>query len=122
MKINKSKLSKTASGFSKTLIGSLVGISLMTSSVFAAQFNLKFQSSDNAGNANYVLMQDWAKGLDKLTHGVVSIEMLPVNSIVKHTETLEAVGSGILDGHVTATGYFSGKDPAFGLLGNTVGA
>ncbi len=29
---------------------------------------------------------------------------------------------GVLDGHLTATGYFSGKDPAFGLLGNMVGA
>ena len=104
MKTNKSKLSKTATVISKTVIGSLAGISLMTSAAFAAEFNLKFQSSDNAGNANYVLMQDWANGVEKLTNGVVSIEMLPVNSIVKHTETLEAVGSGILDGHVTATG------------------
>ena len=122
MKINKSKLSKTAGVFSKTLIGSLAGLGLMTSTVFAAEFNLKFQSSDNAGNANYVLMQDWATSIDKLTAGKVSIEMLPAGSIVKHTETLESVGLGILDGHITATGYFSGKDPAFGLLGNTVGA
>ncbi len=28
----------------------------------------------------------------------------------------------ILDGHVTATEFFSGQDPAFGLLGNMVGA
>jgi len=122
MKINKSNLSRKAVVISKTLIGSVAGISLMTSTVLAAEFNLKFQSSDNAGNANYVLMQDWANSIDKLTDGVVSVEMLPAGSIVKHTETLESVGSGILDGHITATGYFSGKDPAFGLLGNTVGA
>ncbi|NRA56092.1 MAG: TRAP transporter substrate-binding protein DctP, partial [Gammaproteobacteria bacterium] len=122
MKINKSNLSKKAVVISKILFGSVAGISLMTSTVLAAEFNLKFQSSDNAGNANYVLMQDWANSIDKLTAGVVSVEMLPAGSIVKHTETLESVGSGILDGHITATGYFSGKDPAFGLLGNTVGA
>ena len=29
---------------------------------------------------------------------------------------------GVLDGHISVTGYFSGKDPAFGLIGNTVGA
>ena len=122
MKIIKTNISKTAAVISKTVIGSLAGISLMTSAAFAAEFELKFQASDNAGNANYVIMQQWANGVEKLTNGVVSIEMLPVGSIVKHTETLEAVGSGILDGHITATGYFSGKDPAFGLLGNTVGA
>jgi TRAP-type mannitol/chloroaromatic compound transport system substrate-binding protein len=29
---------------------------------------------------------------------------------------------GIIDGHITATGYFTGQDPAFGLIGNMVGA
>lgn len=88
----------------------------------AKDYKLKFQSSDNAGNPNFIIQKEWAEQVKKMTDGRVTIEMLPVNSIVKHTETLDAISAGILDGHVTATGYFSGKDPAFGLLGNTVGA
>jgi TRAP-type mannitol/chloroaromatic compound transport system substrate-binding protein len=47
---------------------------------------------------------------------------LPVESIVAHNETQDAIAAGILDGHVTDTSYFSGKDPAFGLIANPVGA
>lgn len=88
----------------------------------AAEYELKFQSSDNSGNPNFELKKEWAARVNTMTGGRVTIEMLPVGSIVKHTETLDAVAAGVIDGHVTATGYFSGKDPAFGLLGNTVGA
>ena len=87
----------------------------------AKDYKLKFQSSDNSGNPNFVIQQEWAERVKKMTNGRITIEMLPVNAIVKHTETLDAISAGILDGHVTATSYFSGKDPAFGLLGNTVG-
>ncbi len=85
-------------------------------------YNLKFQSSDNTGNANFILKKEWAERVKVMSNGRINIEMMPVGSIVKHSETLDAISSGILDGHVTATGYFSGKDPAFGLIGNTVGA
>jgi TRAP-type mannitol/chloroaromatic compound transport system substrate-binding protein len=48
--------------------------------------------------------------------------MLPVGSIVEYNETLDAVGSGILSGHITDASYFTGKDPAFALIGNPTGA
>lgn len=111
--------------FSSLLSVLLLGIVIAVSSpgnAIAKNYKLKFQSSDNAGNPNFVIQQEWAERVKRMTNGRVTIEMLPVNSIVKHTETLDAISAGILDGHVTATGYFSGKDPAFGLLGNTVGA
>ena len=103
-----------------------IAAAALAASVGTAQaadtFNLKFQSSDNTGNQNFLLKKEWAARVKEATGGRVNIEMMPVGSIVKHTETMDAIGSGILDGHVTATGYFSGKDPAFGLIGNTVGA
>jgi len=95
---------------------------LVLGNAIAADYNWKFQSSDNTGNPNFILKKAWTERVKDMTGGRVEIEMLPVGSIVKHTETLDAINSGVLDGHVTATGYFSGKDPAFGLLGNTVGA
>lgn len=83
---------------------------------------LKFQSSDPAGDANFQFYDAWAKGVSEETGGQVSIELLPVGSVVDFQETLDAVGAGILDGHITDTSYFAGKDAAFGLIANPVGA
>jgi len=108
----------------KTLITSVLtlGLSLSSLANAANSYKFKFQSSDNAGNTNFIAQQKWAKNVKELTNGRIIIDMLPVGTVVKHTETLDAISAGVLDGHVTALGYFAGKDPAFGLLGNTVGA
>lgn len=113
-------MNKIVSGLMMAAFAGTVAIGSATAA--DKTFNYKFQSSDNAGNANYMLKQEWAADLKVVSGGRINVEMMPVGSIVKHTETLDAISSGILDGHITATGYFSGKDPAFGLLGNTVGA
>ena len=88
----------------------------------AQEWSLRFQSSDPAGNANYILQQEWVEDVAERTDGRVEIELLPVESIVAHSETQDAVAAGILDGHFTDTSYFAGKDPAFGLIANPVGA
>ncbi len=91
------------SNLKKSLIGSIcIALSLCTMANAAEVFKYKFQSSDNAGSENFKAQQAWSENVN--------------------TETLDAISTGIIDGHVTAVGYFSGKDPAFGLLGNTVGA
>lgn len=87
-----------------------------------AALNLNFQSSENAGSYIFVEEERWAKSVSEKSQGKINITILPVEAIVKHSETLEAISAGFLDGHITASGYFSGKDPAFGLLGNSVGA
>jgi TRAP-type mannitol/chloroaromatic compound transport system substrate-binding protein len=83
---------------------------------------LKFQSSDPAGNPNFILQQGWAEAVAEKSGGKIAIELLPVESIVAHNETQDAIAAGILDGHITDTSYFAGKDPAFGLIANPVGA
>lgn len=105
----------------QTLGVAAVTATLATAS-FAQDYSLRFQSSDPAGNPNFVLKQAWAERVNALSNGRISIEMLPVGTIVQHTETLDAVASGIIDGHVTDTSYFTGKDAAFGLIANPVGA
>ena len=91
-------------------------------SAYAQDMTLKFQSSDPAGNPNFILQQGWAESVNEKTDGRIAIELLPVESIVAHNETQDAIAAGILDGHVTDTSYFAGKDPAFGLIANPVGA
>ncbi len=95
---------------------------LMSTSVLAADFNFKFQSSDPSGDKNFQVQKEWTERVTQMSGGRIKIDLLPVGAVVKHTETLDAIRMGVLDGHITATGYFSGKDPAFGLIGNMVGA
>lgn len=100
-----------------------IGFVAMTATAgYAQDFALRFQSSDPSGNPNFELKQEWAASVEALTNGRVTVEMLPVNSIVQHTETQDAVSAGIIDGHITDTSYFTGKDAAFGLIANPVGA
>lgn len=107
--------------FTRTLLtAALAGI--VSTSALAADFNLKIQSSDPSGDKNFQVQQKWAKSVETMSAGRIKISLLPVGSVVKNTETLDAIRQGILDGQLTATEYFSGKDPAFGLIGNMVGA
>ncbi|SPJ24316.1 TRAP transporter substrate-binding protein [Palleronia abyssalis] len=92
------------------------------SAAFAQDMTLRFQSSDPAGNPNFQLQQQWAESVSEKTDGAIEINLLPVESIVAHNETQDAIAAGILDGHVTDTSYFAGKDAAFGLIANPVGA
>ncbi|SFE71627.1 TRAP transporter substrate-binding protein [Roseivivax sediminis] len=88
----------------------------------AQEHSFRFQSSDPAGNPNFEFQQGWTETLKEMSDGNVVVELLPVGSIVDYKETQDAVGAGIIDGHITDTSYFAGKDPAFGLIANPVGA
>lgn len=106
--------------FTKMVIATALILGTITAQ--SADFTLKIQSSDPSGDKNFQVQQEWADKLKKDSHGRLEVDLLPVGSIVKHTETLDAIKTGIIDGQLTATEYFSGKDPAFGLIGNMVGA
>ena len=95
---------------------------LLAGTALADNYTFKFQSSDPAGNPNFELQQGWAKNVKEMTDGQITIDLLPVDSIVDHAETQDAIQAGILDGHITDVSYFAGKDPAFGLIANPVGA
>ncbi len=101
---------------------SAISLALLSTSAFAADFNFKFQSSDPSGDKNFQVQKEWTERVERMSGGRIEIDLLPVGAVVKHTETLGAIKMGIIDGHVTATGYFTGQDPAFGLIGNMVGA
>ncbi|GAB2795756.1 TRAP transporter substrate-binding protein DctP [Halomonas shantousis] len=91
-------------------------------SAWAAEYEWKFQASETSGEPSFKIKQEWADKIGKMTNGQVEIEVLPINSVVGPTETLQAVKSGILQGHMTDPSYFSGQNPAYGMLGNLVGA
>ncbi|MGB8713926.1 MAG: TRAP transporter substrate-binding protein [Onishia taeanensis] len=102
------------------LTGSALLVGLGTAQ--AAEYDWKFQASETSGEPSFKIKQAWADKVETMTDGQVHIEIMPINSIVGPTETLQAVSSGILQGHMTDPSYFSGQDPAFGMMGNLVGA
>lgn len=105
----------------KLALAAVAAIAL-TSAAPAQELTFKFQSSDPSGNPNFELQKGWTEALEERTDGKVKVELLPVGSVVEYNETQDAIAAGILDGHITDTSYFAGKDPAFGLIANPVGA
>lgn len=102
------------------IIGGVLG--LMPFLSLSSGYVLNIQSSDPETDQNFQIQKTWTERLKTNSKGRLEINLLPVGTVVKYNETLDAISNGILDGHLTATGYFSDKDPAFGLLGNMVGA
>ncbi|CAO1661566.1 MULTISPECIES: TRAP transporter substrate-binding protein [Salinicola] len=88
----------------------------------AADYEWTFQTSETAGEPQFEIKKEWAENVEKMSNGRIAIEILPVNAVVQANQTLQAVSSGILQGHLTDPSYFSGQDPAFGMIGNLVGA
>ena len=80
------------------------------------------QAANTSGDIAYTIAEEWANSIEALTGGRLGIRLAPVGSIVQYNETLDAVAAGVLDGHVTATVYFSGKDAGFALLGDLIAA
>ncbi|KXF78140.1 C4-dicarboxylate ABC transporter substrate-binding protein [Paramesorhizobium deserti] len=94
----------------------------LTNTALAQEFSFRFQSSDPAGNPNFEYQKAWTDLVAERSGGKVKIELLPVGSVVEYNETLDAVAGGILDGQICDSSYWAGKDPAFGLISNPVGA
>lgn len=109
----------------KKLLGAaILSVSALSLSgaAIAADYNWTFQTSETAGEPGFINKQKWAESVKEMSGGRIEIEILPIGAVVPHTDTLEAVGTGILQGHLTDPSYFAGKDPAFAMMGNLVGA
>ena len=99
-----------------------ISASAVTIPARAADTEWTFQAATSTGEIAFQIMQDFTDGIETLTGGRLKVRLLPVGAVVQYSETLDAVGAGLLDGHITATVYFSGKDPAFALLGDLIAA
>ncbi|MEZ5932160.1 MAG: TRAP transporter substrate-binding protein [Alphaproteobacteria bacterium] len=82
---------------------------------------LKVQASSAPGDwAHRFMTEQWAPKLGTMTDGALEIEVLPTKAVVPHRETIDAVANGILDGDLNAVSYFSGRDPAFAIIGDLI--
>ena len=86
-----------------------------------AETVLKLQTSTQSGAFEFTYLKDeWGKRLEAMTGGELSIEFFPINAVVDRNETPEAVMAGVLTGDLTAASYFTGRDPAFAILGDLI--
>ncbi|MCG7599181.1 TRAP transporter substrate-binding protein [Halomonas sp. McH1-25] len=99
----------------------LASATLVMAGTAQAQQELRIQTSFNSGDYAYQYLQEnWVPKVEEMTGGDVTINLMPIGSVVPYKETLEAVGMGLLDGDLTAPAYFAGRDPAFALMGDLI--
>ena len=108
--------------FPRSAALSLTALAALAAPLAAQEHQWTFQTSAQAGDNFFAIEEEWAERVKTMSNGRLEITIVPVGSVVAHGETLDAVGAGILQGHMTDPSYFSGKDPAFAMLGNLVGA
>jgi len=88
----------------------------------AEPVKMTVQTSSLPNDLDTPLLKQWAEDVKTMTDGQIEIEVVPIDSVVRYDEALQAVQNGVLAGQIASPGYWSGSDPAFGLIGNTVGA
>jgi len=82
----------------------------------------RIQSLWQPGTLTQQAFERFAENVGKKTNGQIKIIALPVGAVVGVTETFDAVRRGILQGQHPAVVYWSGRDPAFAVLGDLNGA
>ncbi len=98
-----------------------VAVTLGLGAVSAEAKTLKLQASSKAGDwAHRFMTDDWGPRLESMTGGNLKVDVLPTKAVVPHRETIDAVANGILDGDLNAVSYFSGRDPAFAVIGDLI--
>ena len=100
----------------------ILSLSLIATSVFAGQINLKFASTNAAGEPSYEVQKKWTDAVEKASNGRIHIDLLPLDAVVKSTDLLTGVRNKIIDGAISTSAWYSGDDPGFGLIGDTISA
>lgn len=100
--------------------GLVLSAGLAVAPAHAQTTTWKMQSLMPAGSSANKQFETFAQHVDQMSAGRLKIEVVPIDSIVQSDETLDAITQGILDGHFGSPGYFSGQDPAFGVLGHFI--
>ncbi|HKJ94400.1 MAG TPA: TRAP transporter substrate-binding protein [Gammaproteobacteria bacterium] len=104
------------------VVAATLGFALGAQAALAAKYEWTFQTSETAGEPQFKIKKEWAHNVEVMSDGQIKIQILPTGAVVPSDQTLDAVSSGILQGHLTDPSYFTGLNPAFGMIGNLVGA
>ena len=81
----------------------------------------KIQSHLPTGHIVYQAEDAWVNNVNEMLGGRLRLELLPGGSVVAASETIDAMGYGIIDGDITSPAYFAGLDKGFAMLADLVG-
>lgn len=103
-------------------VAGLASVMALAATMISAQAETwRVQTSMTAGESFYTDIEKyWLPRLAEMTDGKLTIELTPVGSVVPYNETMDAIGQGILQGDITATTYFTGRNKAFSILGDLI--
>lgn len=103
-----------------TLTMSVAALALAVTTA-SAETTLRVQTSTQSGGFLFQYLEaNWVPKLNEMTKGEVGIQMLPINSVMPRNETADGVALGVLDGDLTAVSYFTGRNPAYAILGDLI--
>lgn len=106
--------------FLGTAAATAVGAALGFPMVGKAQepIKLRFQSTWPAKDIFHEYALDFAKRVNDMAGGKLTIEVLPAGAVVKAFDLLDAVSKGTLDGGHGVVAYWYGKNSAVALWGS----
>ncbi len=93
-----------------------------TEKIKEAEYKWVFQSSDQPGDIAFKIEENWAEAINVASNERIKIRIVGAGAVVEHNQTLDAIKTNVIQGHLTDGSYFSGKDIAFSLFGNLIGA
>ena len=80
----------------------------------------KMQSMWSSAELTYKAFEDLCGRINKLCSGRLEITPFAAGAVTGPFETLDAVSAGVLQGHSSWPGYFSGKDPGLAVISDFV--
>ncbi|WP_346915134.1 TRAP transporter substrate-binding protein DctP [uncultured Roseibium sp.] len=105
----------------KSTFAALLAVSVSALACSANAETLNIQTSFNAGDfSTQYLTENWLPKIKDMTDGRIEIVLTPNGSVVPAKETPDAVAAGVLDGDFTSVNYFSGREPAFAIMGDLI--
>ena len=103
------------------LVAVLVAMTVQTAAA-ADVIKWKAQTYWPAGVLGYKAFADFTDRVKDMTGGRLEIKPFPGNAIVPYNELMDATKSNIIQGCYSWAGYAAGKQPAFSVMTDLIGA
>lgn len=105
---------------SRSLRTLVLALAVCAASTSLRAETLRIQSFDEPGSIATEGLLSFADDLRSASGGEIDIEVVGPRRLAAPDQTLDAMASGLIDGHYASPAYFAAKDPAFALLGDTL--
>eukprot|EP00752_Nemacystus_decipiens_P000318 g318.t1 len=104
-----------------SLVGGVMALAVSFAATAASAETWRIQTLFPPDNINFKQLERVAEKIDTMSDGRLTLELIPVKQVVGPTGTLDAVKTGIIDGHFTWPGLWAGREPAFALVADLPG-